>query len=510
MDDWLNEQKWEKNDRIIETFISGGGKDLHGDIVDIEKMKDVMPWLVENGFYEWQHEGFPIGKFLGWKHEDGKIKVKVGIYDSTDSKFPQHDQIWNVIKNWHQKYGNHGQSSIKGLPVKERIIRYGGRIANKLDLIPMWAVGWVGNNAANKDAVVTRINTAAKAFSIERRIALITKSLMTVAKQATTIIEKRNGEIMADKTKEEKFNSELLEKARHYVDNSSDAPKGAKLQRGERGGIYYEDGGKAPATRQHAPGEQSTKQPVSDKEKKVVVTELFRAGEGKYSDKQIYDTLVGKHGFEPEEAMHYVKQRNLMADGEGGLDPNELETYTEPDAGSKMAVTKQATTIIEKRNGEIMAEKKKEQGDGAEIEAPATETPPEAPAEEAGVMAEIEKLETAVTRMAQALTSIDQGTPEVAGEIAAAAEDAVAIVAAGGEEAKEKATASEMTEIKKRLNGLQKSVGDLAGQMEIITKKLSRPVQKSKGVVIQPKQKGIMPQTADESVELFNKIRNGA
>lgn len=350
MSDWLNEQAWVKNDRIIETFISGGGKDLHGDIVDIEKMKDVMPWLVENGFYEWQHEGFPIGKFLGWKEENGKIMVKVGIYDSKDSKFPQHDQIWEVIKNWHKKYGNHGQSSIKGLPVKERIIRYGGRIANKLDLIPMWAVGWVGNNAANKDAVVTRINTAAKSYSIEYRIAMITKSLMTVAKQVTTMIENQNevNRMEKDKTKEE-----------------------------------------APAT-------------------------------------------------------------------------------------------------------------------------PATEeAPAEAPPADEGVMAEIEKLETAVTRMGQALSSIDQGTPEVAGEIAAAAEDAMAIVAAGtDEEMKKKATASEMTEIKKRLSGLQKSVSDLAGMMEVITKKLSRPVQKSKAVAIQPKQKGIMPQTADESYELFTKIRN--
>jgi len=149
---WLDERSW-SNDRIVETFISSDAGDAHGDTIPQTALAKAMPWYMENGYYEWQHSGFPIGKAIAWRIEDGKIKIRVGIYDSVHSNNPAHDEAWNHIK----RYGTRGMSSIKGSPNAQRKLPGGLR---ELSDMSMWGVGWVGDSGANPMADVTSVSIA--------------------------------------------------------------------------------------------------------------------------------------------------------------------------------------------------------------------------------------------------------------------------------------------------------------------------------------------------------------
>jgi hypothetical protein len=159
--EWQDLESWE-NDRIIETFISSDEIDQHGEQMSVDALIKIMPWLNKYGFYEWQHTGFPIGKFIGWRLVNGKPQVRVGIHDAAHSNIPQHDKAWMKILEWYKNHGNYGKSSIKGVKNLERHVKINGSDVNKILDMGIWGVGWVGDNAANTKADVTYINQFAK------------------------------------------------------------------------------------------------------------------------------------------------------------------------------------------------------------------------------------------------------------------------------------------------------------------------------------------------------------
>jgi len=375
---WHNEKPWTKNNRIIETYITSGSKDLHGDIVNIEKVKEVMPWLIENGFYEWQHTGFPIGKFLGWRDEGDKIKVRIGIFDSVDSKFKEHDHIWDVIKGWKNTHGTYGQSSIKGIANKQKLTGVGKDRANYLEEIPMWAVGWVGDDAANKDAVVTYINESAKC---------IVKSL--TPEEITAL-------------------------------------------------------GKTLTSEQTAP------------------ELLSRVAKSLVTLAEVTEKLVHSSTKRQKDNEKIVKEEKSMTEA---IQKAEEAPIEEPVAVEEPVVEEPAPPIEE------------------------------TPAVDLG--AQVERLEAAVGRIAGALTTIEDGTPEVADEIANAGEDALAILDSAEEGVNE--------EVMKRIGQLEKSVMEIADRVEAIQKKLTAPKAKSKTVAVQPVQKGTQPLTKEEVLAEFRK-----
>lgn len=172
--DWFDVEAW-YNDRIVETFISSPIKDSQGDLIRTETLAEILPWLTKYGYYEWQHSGFPIGQIIGWRIEEGKPKIRVGIHDSHHSKMKVHDKIWSVIK----EYGLRGFSSIKGLPELTRRIRSGSTSYTEIESIGVYGVGWVGHNPANPGAQITYVNELAKerAETVDELVAEISRSV---------------------------------------------------------------------------------------------------------------------------------------------------------------------------------------------------------------------------------------------------------------------------------------------------------------------------------------------
>jgi hypothetical protein len=149
---WVDEKPWE-NGRVLETFISSDAVDVQGDSILQRGLIKVMPWLNKYGYYEWHHTGFPVGHYLGWRMKDGKVQVRVGFHDTAHSNMPAHDKAWKIVR----EFGAKGRSSIKGAPNAIKKLMNGVR---QIDDLGCFAVGWVGDNAANPFAEVTSVSFA--------------------------------------------------------------------------------------------------------------------------------------------------------------------------------------------------------------------------------------------------------------------------------------------------------------------------------------------------------------
>lgn len=200
--DWHDLEPW-YNDRILDTFISSDEVDLHGDHISPEIFEKILPWFQKYGYYEWQHEGIVIGKILGWRFQDGKPQIRVGIHDSTSSNIPLHDEVWTKIKSM----GLRGMSSIKGIANDQKPTWDGTTQINDITDIGMWGVGWVGDDAANTGANVTFVEEMAKGMiakskeahnriieslthSPKNELQTLMKEYQEIEKEVTTMTEK--------------------------------------------------------------------------------------------------------------------------------------------------------------------------------------------------------------------------------------------------------------------------------------------------------------------------------
>jgi hypothetical protein len=144
------------NDRTMETFISGPLVDVQNDFIPTDSFVPQLPWFAKHGLYTWYHTDFPIGEPIGWRVRDGRPEIKVGIYSTKDSGIQWHDDAWRVIK----RYGKKGSSSIRGLLKDRDRVCIENRCFSKVNEVALWAVGWVGEIPANKDATVNFVSAA--------------------------------------------------------------------------------------------------------------------------------------------------------------------------------------------------------------------------------------------------------------------------------------------------------------------------------------------------------------
>lgn len=144
------------NERIMESIISSSDVDFHGEVINQESIINRLPYLSAHGIYNYWHTNFPIGEILAWKlNDEGLPMIKVGIYDTISSNVPQYDEVWNEIKD----FGTKGQSSIEGV---SNLMRTQSGTPDTIEDMGLWAVAWVGDEAANKQAKVTFVNDMAK------------------------------------------------------------------------------------------------------------------------------------------------------------------------------------------------------------------------------------------------------------------------------------------------------------------------------------------------------------
>lgn len=199
--DWHDLEPW-YNGRILDSFISSDEVDLHGDHISPEIFEKILPWFQRYGYYEWQHDGIVIGKILGWRFQDGKPQIRVGIHDSATSNIPLHDEVWTKIKS----LGLKGMSSIKGIANNQKPTWDGNTQINEITDIGMWGVGWVGDDAANTGANVTFVEEMAKGLiakskeahiriieslnhSLQNDEQLLRKQYEEIEKEVTTMTE---------------------------------------------------------------------------------------------------------------------------------------------------------------------------------------------------------------------------------------------------------------------------------------------------------------------------------
>ena len=463
--DWHDLEPW-YNDRILDTFISSDEVDLHGDHISPEIFEKILPWFQKYGYYEWQHEGIVIGKILGWRFKDGKPQIRVGIHDSTESNIPIHDEVWTKIKSM----GLKGMSSIKGIANDQKPMWDGTTSINEITDIGMWGVGWVGDDAANTGATVTFIDEMAKG--------MIAKS-----KEAHDRIVKEYGK---------------MEKERKYVKNPSEAPEGASVQQGERGGYYYETGGKKPT----GDKKPTTGKPITDKDKKQWVARLFESGEGKLTDDDMVNQLESA-GFDNDEAKQYVSQREKIDSPDFAWQDLETPEYTEPEGDGKRVsgfsnkslnhspkndeqelmkeyekLEKEVTTMTEnietkKRLDDLQLKVKNLLGKLEKADVPPVgDAPPgdEKPKDE-GNQDTVAALSADIDKLATAIEALEPGTPEAVAE-------AVTIAA----EVKQGAP-DESVEMQKTLETLTKKLTDMSEKYE---KFMSAPLTKTAKTPVKP------------------------
>lgn len=120
--DWFVIRKEWPNGRILESFISSEVLDKQGEKVPLKRLLTTIPFLVIKGYYEWMHDGIPIGEYLAFKFDihpltnELTVKVRVGIKASSDPLTPPalgelFDQCWEQMKS----IGLAGESSIRGV-----------------------------------------------------------------------------------------------------------------------------------------------------------------------------------------------------------------------------------------------------------------------------------------------------------------------------------------------------------------------------------------------------------
>ena len=149
--DWQDFRDWD-NSRIMETYISSPEIDKQNDLIPTEAIKSAMDFYMKYGIYSYKHDEIPIGRPLSYCVKDGKVKLKVGIYD----KLPMHNKVWKEI----QEHGEKGTSSIRGEALDKKVVCDEGTCHNLINELGLWSVSWVGDNPANKDAVVSFVSMA--------------------------------------------------------------------------------------------------------------------------------------------------------------------------------------------------------------------------------------------------------------------------------------------------------------------------------------------------------------
>ena len=149
--DWQDFRDWD-NSRIMETYISSPEIDKQNDLIPTEAIKSAMDFYMKYGIYSYKHDEIPIGRPLSYCVKDGKVKLKVGIYD----KLPMHNKVWKEI----QEHGKKGTSSIRGEALDKKVVCDEGTCHNLINELGLWSVSWVGDNPANKDAVVSFVSMA--------------------------------------------------------------------------------------------------------------------------------------------------------------------------------------------------------------------------------------------------------------------------------------------------------------------------------------------------------------
>ena len=186
--EWSTSRSW-YNDRVMDTYISAPIVDKQGDMIPTETIKEAMDFYMKYGIYAYKHDEIPIGQPLAYKIKDGKVLLKVGIHNKLD----MHDKVWKEI----QELGSKGASSIRGEAVNQnQECPPGESCFTKINKLGLWSVSWVGDSPANPEATVQTVSMAIE--------------------------------------EEEKPKAKKI-----YVDKPSDAPEGADVKTGKRGGYYY-------------------------------------------------------------------------------------------------------------------------------------------------------------------------------------------------------------------------------------------------------------------------------
>lgn len=185
--EWTSVRNW-YNGRVMDTYISAPIVDKQGDMIPTETIKDSMDFYMKYGIYAYKHDEIPIGQPLAWRIKNNKLLLRVGIHNKLD----MHNKVWKEI----QDFGNRGASSIRGEALNQnKVCPPGESCFTKIDKLGLWSVSWVGDSPANPGATVQSVS-------------------------------------MAKEDKESKGK-------KIYIDKPSEAPEGADVQTGKRGGYYY-------------------------------------------------------------------------------------------------------------------------------------------------------------------------------------------------------------------------------------------------------------------------------
>ena len=161
-----------EEDRIFKGFLSVEIVDKQGDIVPIEELEKVMTALMKRGgVITDTHTNRVVGKILNWQKviKDGKPAILITGQIFKDYKYD--DLVWEKIKN-----GEYRGLSIGGIATQKK-----ENGVNKLEQLELFEVS-VCETPANPEAVITAVNTLAKADTSASNTDPIEDVLLRLAK----------------------------------------------------------------------------------------------------------------------------------------------------------------------------------------------------------------------------------------------------------------------------------------------------------------------------------------
>ena len=322
--------------RLIGGWASVEVLDSQGDIVPTEELEKAMLFLMDRGGHiMYAHENKPVGKILRWdirKHEETGVNG-VWIIAKIFNDYPIDDKVWALIKQGKlQGFSIGAEAKSEDSVVKDEESGEMRKVSVLRDI--NLAEVSVVEEPANPFALIEEINFYAKSKKCspcqkirdilkgnEERYIMIQKVLdgsnefeeireilhtrleqlhKVNEDQIPVLIEEFKKMIALLSLLYEKQETEEEEKGRVYVRNPAEAPEGAVLREGRRGGMYYETG--EIRTRRPIGGRPSLRRPEQREEEEaetpllrprmVQVIQRCRSGDGQPAVAKIVLSLI--------------------------------------------------------------------------------------------------------------------------------------------------------------------------------------------------------------------------
>jgi len=284
------------NERIFSGWGSVEIIDRQGDIIPIKEFEPVMKILMRRGApIVDSHSNHKVGEIISYKFRDNE-KGERGLYLTAKiyKDYPTDNEVWEGIKNGDYAGFSLGGKAGEKIPICNREGCY-----NVVKDIEVWEFSVV-EKPANQKSLIDHVNKLAKSDNviyIVKNGYIIQKPFAGYENFDECVAQNR------DKDKAEAYCGTIkyrVEKGRVRISSPADAPRGVKIERGPRGGYYYDSEGQ--------PKQYS--QTILKNYARIKTSKL--SGQLKNISKQLEENKSSKYQYFDSDKKEYTPERKTL------------------------------------------------------------------------------------------------------------------------------------------------------------------------------------------------------